>query len=202
MRPFYDHFIPAIPFCAFGISVHRLPVMLFADDDVKIFPESGQVPPRKDPAAEDAELFVRQRQNGNIDRAKRLGARYARHLRRLWRPGDTAPVLAQKKILYSYAVAKTIEERSPNSFLEQAALSAYHQNVQNRSKADYDTIVDSVAFTLYLLAERNRNDKSFGEVYAELCGHKHHEEYMGRGILLYHQYTADCASVFNRAGYR
>lgn len=173
-----------------------------ADDDIKIFPGSGTRIASGDSAQEDADEFVRQRNNGNIDRAKRLGARYARHLCRLWRPGDSSEVLSQKKVLYAYAVANAIEERSPNTFLEQAALSAFHQNVANRSAADHETIEDSAAFTLYLLAERDRCGAGFGRVYAQLCGREDDEEMVGKGIWLYHRYTADCASIFNRANYQ
>ena len=170
------------------------------DSDVKIFPTSGRSAAPQ-PDDDGADEFVRERDNGNLEKAKRLGRLFARHLRHLWRPGDTAAVLLQKKILYGYVVAKVIEKRSPNSVLEQAALGEFYREIRSRSPQEYDSIQDSVAFTKYLLSEHSPGDERFGGVFAEQCGRKGDPELCGKGILLYYRYTAHCMAVYNQIQY-
>ena len=124
------------------------------DEDVKIFPGSGFARAKK---AEDdgAAEFVRERDNGNLEKAKRAGDQMARKMRFLWRPGDTGPLHAQKKVLFAYAAAKAIEKHCHTSVLTQSVLSEFHRAVKAHSQYDYDLIQDSVAFTKYLLSERS-----------------------------------------------
>jgi len=169
------------------------------DADVKIFGGSASKP---DKTAEDdgAAEFVRERDNGNIDRAKQMGRQMAGKITRLWRIGDSTVLRTQKKVLFAYAAAKVIEKHCASSVLSHAALSQFHHAVQLRSQKDYEAIQDSVAFTKYLLSERGGKE-ALGAVFAELCGEKNNLTLQRKGISLYYRYTGDCLKIFDRAAF-
>ncbi len=169
------------------------------DGDIKIFSGSGGYAKANedDGAAE----FVRERDNGNLDKAKQLGRLLAQKVRRLWRIGDTPLLHKQKKVLYVYAAAKVIEMHCPSSVLSHAALSEFHRAVQQRSQKDYDSIQDSVAFTKYLLSERSGKE-ALGSVFAELCGEKGSAALQSRGMSLYYRYTGDCLAAFQQVEFQ
>ena len=170
------------------------------DEDVKIFPGSGFVGAEKtedDGAAE----FVRERDNGNLEKAKRAGNKMARRMRFLWRPGDSAPLHDQKKVLFAYAAAKAIEKHCHTSVLTQSVLSEFHHAVQANSRRDYDLIQDSVAFTKYLLSERSGKD-ALGGVFAELCKDKENDKLQRKGILLYYRYFSDCLMILTKTTFQ
>ena len=167
------------------------------DTDVKIFAGSGAVrvqPTEDDGAAE----FVRERENGNIDKAKQLGKMLARRLRWLRCFGDSSPILDQKKVLFSYVAVKVIGRQVQSSLLGQAALGEFYRSVQNHSQRDYDKIQDSVAFTKYLLSEQKAAKNAIGGVFAELCGQRENDALQNKGMQLYYRYTSDCMSICNQ----
>ena len=166
------------------------------DADIKIF--GGSVATGLKPAEDDgAAEFVRERDNGNIERAQQMGRQMARKLGHLWRLGDNAVLRSQKKVLFAYAAAKVIEKHCANSVLSHAALSEFHHAVQLRSQKEYEAIQDSVAFTKYLLSERGGKE-ALGAVFAELCGEKNSLTLQRKGISLYYRYTGDCLKIFDR----
>ena len=170
------------------------------DEDVKIFPGSGFVGAKK---AEDdgAAEFVRERDNGNLEKAKKAGAKMARKLRFLWRPGDSANLHAQKKVLFAYAAAKAIEKHCHTSVLTQSVLSEFHHAVKGHSQRDYDLIQDSVAFTKYLLSERGGKE-ALGGVFAELCDGKENDKLRCKGVLLYYRYFSDCLMILTKSSFQ
>jgi len=181
-------------------AVSRFAVLPEEDEDVKIFPGSGFFETKKaddDGAAE----FVRERDNVNLKKAKKAGDKMARRIRFLWRPGDSALLHAQKKVLFAYAAAKAIEKHCHTSVLTQSVLSEFHRAVKAHSMHDFDLIQDSVAFTKYLLSERSGND-ALGSVFAELCGDKTNGKLQRKGVLLYYRYFSDCLMILTKTSFQ
>lgn len=184
-------------------KILRAPVRFFSisadeeDTDVKIFSGSGAArirPTEDDGAAE----FVRERDNGNIDKAKQLGKMLARRLRWLWCFGDNTQVSDQKKVLFSYVAVKVIGRQIQSSLLGQAALGEFYRSVKIHSQRDYDKIQDSVAFTKYLLSEQKAAKNAIGGVFAELCGQRDNNALKNKGMQLYYRYTSDCMATCNQ----
>lgn len=170
------------------------------DEDMKIVPDLSPACPHRE-SDEAAGDFIRHRDNGNIQRARELGEQFAHSMKALESAAGDPVVLAQKKVLYAFVVNKVIEETAPDSILAQAALSSFYQAVQQIAPEDYATISDSVAFSLYILADRGRRNRSQdtpGEVFAELCGQRGREEYCYIGQSLYNQYHLDCMELCSR----
>ena len=167
------------------------------DEDMKIVPDLAPASPHQE-SDEAAGDFIRHRDNGNIQRAKELGEQFARSMKALESAAGDPVILAQKKVLYAFVVNKVIEEKAPDSILAQAALSSFYQTVEEIAPEDSDTISDSVAFSLYILADRGRRNRAQdtpGEVFAELCGQRGREEYCYIGQSLYNQYHLDCMEL-------
>ena len=183
------------------VGPNTAPVRFFApvdeDEDIKIY-GGGKVSGAAVPAEDDgAAEFIREKENGNLQRAKQLGTVLGRRLRHLWRFGDMAQELQQKKILYTFVASKIIKERCPGSLLAQAALAEFSKVVQAVSQQDYDSIQDSLAFTKYLLSQRKDVD-AVGQTFADLCGQKDDVHLKTKGIQLYYRYTSDCLKLFNQ----
>lgn len=170
------------------------------DYDVKIFPGSGYietVPKEDDGVAE----YIKERDNGNLKKAKQAGEKMSSKLRKLWRPGDSARQHTQKKVLFAYAAAKSIENHCDSSVLSQSILSEFYRSVKEHSQSDYDLIQDSVAFTKFLLSERNSRE-SLGVVFAELCGEKDDPKLQSKGMLLFYRYYSDCLMILNKTTFQ
>ncbi len=196
----------AAAFCAACLQRFRGGrLLLIADDDIKIAPDSmSDLFAPADSAQDAADAFVQQRQNGNIDRARRLGKKLARTLPRSLAGYEGLPqtdeTLRQVQLLYSYLVITTIEQCSPNSIVAQTALRVYHQTVRQDSEQAYEATVDSAGFTLYRLAQRR--GEAPGPVFAELCGSSQDPQLAQNGDCLYKRYQAHCHSLCQRAGYQ
>ncbi len=169
------------------------------DEDVKIFAGSGSC----NAFAEDdgAAEFVRERDNGNLDKARQLGCALAGQLGRLWRPGDSGLRLDQKKVLFAYAVARVAEQQCAGSVLRQAVVGEFQREVCARRPRDGSIIQDSAAFTKYLLAERSGTE-ALGQVFAELCGARGSTRLQGRGAALYRRYAGICTGLFAKKSFQ
>ena len=176
-------------------SICRFSYLEEEDADIKIF--SGS-PFSKSALAEDDEaaIFIRERDNGNIEKAKELGRTLAQRVEALCSDNDAALVAAQKKVLFGYACKKVVEGRCQNSVLARAALGAFLNGVKNASSADFELIQDSVAFTKYMLAEKDEQE-TVGNVFAGLCGRKDDDGFICEGNNLYSAYCAECISAYN-----
>lgn len=162
-----------------------------AEDDVKIFCGSAARPTEDDGAAE----FVRERDNGNLARARQLGNTFAQKLVRLRRFGDSSRRLAQKKLLFAFAASRVTERQCGGSVLEQAVMGEFRRTVAAHSGADGSALQDSAAFTQYLLAERG-GPRAVGGVFAQLCGGREGSTLQRRGEALYMEYTDFCTRQF------
>ena len=176
-------------------SVVRYSFLEQEDSDIKIF--SGSTFSKKAPMEdEEAAEFMRERDNGNIEKAKELGRILAEKVATLSGGGDPALFVEQKKVLYGYACKKVIEANCSSSLLARSAIGAFLKAVQAVSQSDFDTIQDSVAFTKYMLAEKD-DETGVGAVFAKLCGDKANASLICEGDKLYSVYCSECTAAYN-----
>ena len=99
------------------------------DSDIKIVPDK----PSKvfDMSEGAAYAFIREKTNGNMEKARALGKRFAGELT-AGRTGvaqfgvgafDDQDTLAQRNVLFAFIVGRVIEEMAPNSIVAQSAMS-------------------------------------------------------------------------------
>ena len=183
--------------------------LLFAvadDSDMKIAGDLSSIGSRHASGSEvdrAAQEFIRQKENGNIEKGKALGATFAQELLgSCTRVLQTIPssegelVRTQCKILYTFAVNKVIEEMSPNSVVAHATMSNYYQQIKEQDASLYRLVNDSTAFSLYILCSRSMKtgDRStYGEVFAKMCEEEQNPIYAKMGDDLFEFYYNMCA---------
>ncbi|MBC8584983.1 hypothetical protein [Youxingia wuxianensis] len=173
--------------------------MTFDDSDIKIMPDDpSEVFDMSEGAAN---AFVRETNNGNMEKAKKLGAQFAAGLIDpncvcVFGVGelDTVNTISQRKVLFAYVVNQVIEEMAPNSIVAQSALSSFYDAVQQQDAKTYELINDSAAFTMYILQARlvPNDGQGMGEVFAKLCGQEGQRLYINYGKELYNYFTITC----------
>ena len=131
------------------------------DSDIKIVPDK----PSKvfDMSEGAAYAFIREKTNGNMEKARALGKRFAGELT-AGRTGvaqfgvgafDDQDTLAQRNVLFAFIVGRVIEEMAPNSIVAQSAMSAFYETIERTSPEIYQQISDSAALSLYIFSARS-----------------------------------------------
>ncbi len=173
------------------------------DEDIKIAPKTFKPNrPPLDSGEEAARQFLEQKELGNIEKARELGASFAQAVINL----EDGPVAERGKkrtqrelhnqiVLYSYIVNRVIADHSPNSIVAQSCLGVFYKTVEAASAELFSHISDMAAFSLYVLCERskNRTDDEIGVIYAELCDFDGREEIIAEGNAFYRRIYAYCA---------
>ena len=132
------------------------------DSDIKIVPDK----PSKvfDMSEGAAYAFIREKTNGNMEKARALGKRFAGELT-AGRTGvaqfgvgafDDQDTLAQRNVLFAFIVGRVIEEMAPNSIVAQSAMSAFYETIERTSPEIYRQISDSAALSLYIFSARSK----------------------------------------------
>jgi hypothetical protein len=190
----------------------KQPAALFAaveDDDIKIAGGPHKAPAAQDTAELAAREFLRQKSNGNINQARRLGERFAGELWELAQSliMDDASGLTQQEIhhrllLCSYSANRVIAEFSPNSIVAQTALSRFYAEAEERSEVLYRHISDTAAFSLYILSERSGdNPAEIGKIYAKLSGNEGDAGKTRQGNEVYQGFYQRCKGIIEQVEY-
>ena len=170
----------------------NLAMAAIGDEDIKIANGSFKKTPMEDQAEQAARDFLRQRDIGNIDRARSLGKFYADSL---WSTAsemfavEDSKMSQQEKhhviLLCSYLINRIIAECSPNSIVAQTVLNAFYTSVEERSETLYRHISDTATFSLYILNERTGGDyRQVGEIFSRQCGYEGNENQVVKGISI------------------
>ncbi|MFQ9873015.1 MAG: hypothetical protein ACLRVT_08545 [Oscillospiraceae bacterium] len=179
------------------------------DEDMKIMPQDG-LPQQDDDSAEDsAEEYVREKDNGNMARAHRLGEVFAGEVLRekgVYTLGlsetESLLMLKHRRILFAFVVDRTLDECSPNSLLAQAALNVFYDAIQKEAPEFYREMNASGAFSLYLLSARGENPAvHVGEDFAELCQVPDQPQIAQMAEHLYDYFVGFCRDALERIGY-
>ncbi|MBE6907093.1 MAG: hypothetical protein E7476_12565 [Ruminococcaceae bacterium] len=180
--------------------------MQFDDSDMKIAPE--RISEVFDTSEGAANAFVREKSNGNMDKARKLGQQFAAELTvpskgaTLFGVGvfDNDNTMAQRKVLFAYVVNRVVEDMAPNSIVAQSVLSSFYESVRQQSAELYDLINDSAAFSLYMLARRSAPEKSeaVGRVFAQLCDKEGNPVFIRYGAELTDYFMMYCTQIMLR----
>jgi len=178
------------------------------DEDIKIATPGSfsKSRPAEDVSELEAQQFLRLKNDGSIDKARQLGAKYATILleKNEAAAGDQDPLCChQRLVLYSYVVNRAISDLSPNSLLAQTSLNVFYDELEEGSPELYRHVSDMAAFSLYILCERSnsRSEDEIGEVYARLCGSEGDRTVIDEGNALYRGFYERCREEFHSVGY-
>ncbi len=167
------------------------------DSDMKIAGDDFEpigTPADSAPVDDTARQLEEQKANGNLSRARRLGAILADEISSV--EGDSrttdSVLLTQRRILLAFAVEIGLEELLPNSLLTQTAQNIFYNSLQTTSPQFYDDLQASGAFSFYYLCVRDGRgpeDEQVGETFASLCGRKGDPAYCQMGRDLYRHFS-------------
>lgn len=173
------------------------------DSDMKIVPDKPSE--LFDSSEGAASAFVRERDNGNMEKARLLGIRFAGELTAetkgasLFGTGEPEPlqIQEQRKILFSYIVHSVVNDIAPNSIVAQSAISAFYETVNGISPEIYAMITDSAVYSLYIHSDRTApgDANALGRVFAHLCGRAQDEVFIRRAEQLVAYLIAYCTQV-------
>ena len=155
-------------------------------EDIKIYRQNTEEPPLSE-GEKAAREYRRQQENGNLERAHRLGEALYRLFLAMPVQGDYA---AQQWVLLSFLVENELEQQVKNTLLSQSVQSRFAELLEQQSPELAHTAHDARAFTLYTLNETRRSPRSEGEIFAKLCEQPENEEVIALGERLAEEFTA------------
>lgn len=128
-------------------------------EEVKIYRQHGIKEPALSEGEKAAREYRRQQQNGNLERAHRLGENLCTLFLGMPVEGEYA---AQQWVLLSYLVENELEQQVENPLLEQSAHSRFAEELEQQAPELARTVHDARAFTLYTLNETRRTPPQRG----------------------------------------
>ena len=171
------------------------------DSDMKIAPEypsrrEDEQPQQNEELNELFQEVVENRQNGNREKAVRLGQELA------WDTVDLdgramsgsssgeSPLLKRhRKILFAFAVDQSIDRKAANPLVAEVISSSFYGELQRRDPALYQEMQRSGAFSLYLLCSRERPPQGYGEEFAKLIQRPEDSQAIQLGDTLYAEFV-------------
>lgn len=142
-------------------------------------------------------IFEQERKNGNLERARQLGAILASEVFSYYPPDislQSELVINQARILYCFAVNVTLEKHTKNSIIAKKALSAFNETLKAEAPNFYSSMEQPDAFSFYYLEYRGKPEaqKGIGKVFAMLCSMQGNEFFELKGEQLYNTF---CESI-------
>jgi len=113
-------------------------------EEVKIYRQHGIKEPALSEGEKAAREYRRQQQNGNLERAHRLGETLCALFLGMPVEGEYA---AQQWVLLSYLVENELEQQVENPLLEQSAHSRFAEELEQQAPELARTVHDARAFT-------------------------------------------------------
>ncbi len=166
-------------------------------EEIKIYRQNTKEPPLSE-GEKAAREYRRQQENGNLERAHRLGEALYRLFLAMPVKGEYA---AQQWVLLSFLAENELEQQVENTLLSQSAQSRFAELLEQQSPELARTVHDARAFTLYTLNETRRSPRSEGEIFAKLCGQPENEEVIALGERLAEDFTGRITEAVAAAGF-
>ncbi|MCL2089365.1 MAG: hypothetical protein FWH14_07775 [Oscillospiraceae bacterium] len=143
-----------------------------------------------------AALFEAEKNNGNLEKARQLGAILAAEVDS--NDGEFVfgldnrenhDIILQRRLLLAFTITKALEMFAPNAITAKTASGFFLDTVKVTSPHIYADIRENPAFSYYLLALRESKSKSgnsaVGKTFSKLCGREEDEIYKELGEALY-----------------
>lgn len=160
------------------------------DEDIKIFH-----PKKTDGAGGDlmhlAALTDIYRRNGNMDKAVKLGEKFAAIVPEEEFPRDAAKLqnneLVQLRSLMSFSAQVALQKYMPHSMLATQAVNAMFEKLKEDSPGMFMNISDGTSFTFYYLALRKKEniEEEIGKSFAMLCDRDNDDYFINLGSKVY-----------------
>ena len=170
------------------------------DSDVKVFPSSGFGAPSGDVSEREAQEYVENRQNGNIDIAREMGRQLA-GLVIGYRPeeepflGDEQ-LLFQSRVLYLFAARTACDIYSPSPIVASTASQSLSDTISRQAAEVYNAFITSRTVTLYFLAlDADDVGQAVGKAFASVCDHPEDVFYVHLGSGLYETFLSRCRAI-------
>lgn len=167
-----------------------------SENDVRIYVSKKEMNKNASEFAGNFDAVMRQRANGSIDKARRLGASLATiaptgdgdgifvnlkdHLSPKFFVQD---ILYQIRVLLVFACETLLQMELPTELLSTTAIASMYNAMENDMPGFYSNIANGAAFTFYYLAIQKDGDMSenIGEAFAMLCSVKNKESFVLAG---------------------
>ncbi len=176
------------------------------DSDMKIAGESFDPPVGSDDGEATAKQLEAEKANGNLCRARRLGAIMAEEVSAIEGENKTEEpaILTQRRILLAFAVEVGLDAFLPNTLLAQTAQSIFYDTLRLTASAFYEDLQESGAYSFYFLCLREgRNvETRVGETFAGLCGKAGDTQLAHTGAALYVRFIDQVRSFVETMEFR
>ena len=176
-------------------------IICFADDDsdIKIAPSKGVGKNVADDTAGIEIDLESQKENGNIERAKKLGLDIAslfdaQKYKNITKSPDN---ITQAKLLLAFTTFFETETEIKNSILLKSCQYEITSSIKSEYPELYQNMVNSPAFTMYYLCVRTEDDiaNEIGKTYAKLVGDKDSVELSTEGREIFLKFKTDIDEI-------
>lgn len=169
--------------------------MRFDDSDIKIFTGGGSVGDDNSEILKLAEESKRHRNNGNSEKAKKIGVILAEAAPKELNDPALKKFVGDPEILYEIKVLSVFTGESsahiymPNPILATTAVNAMYDNLKSQFPGFYNNIIDGTEFSFYYLNLRRGIDveENIGKTFAMLCEDENNQELMKLGETVYRE---------------
>ena len=167
-----------------------------SENDVRIYVSKKEMNKNASDFSGNFDAVMRQRANGNIDKARKLGAVLATiaptgdgdgilvnlkdHLSTKFFVQD---ILYQIRVLLVFACETLLQIELPTELLSTTAIASMYDAMEKDAPGFYSNIANGAAFTFYYLAIQKGGDISanIGEAFAMLCSVKNKDSFVLAG---------------------
>ena len=167
-----------------------------SENDVKIYVSKKEMNKNASEFAGNFDAVMRNRANGNIDKARRLGESLATmtptsdgdgifvnlkdHLSPKFFVQD---ILYQIRVLLVFACETILQIELPSELLSTTAISSMYHAIEEDTPGFYSNIANGAAYTFYYLAVQKGGDisENIGEAFAMLCSVKNKDSFVLAG---------------------
>lgn len=167
-----------------------------SENDVKIYVSKKEMNKNASEFAGNFDAVMRHRANGNIDKARKLGATLATiaptgegdgifvnlrdHLSQKFFVQD---ILYQIRVLLVFACETILQIELPTELLSTTAIASMYDVMEKDMPGFYSNIANGAAFTFYYLAVQKGGDisENIGEAFAMLCSVKNKDSFVLAG---------------------
>lgn len=171
-----------------------------SENDVRIYVSKKEMNKNTGEFAGNFDAVMRQRANGNIDKARKLGAALATiaptgegdgifvNLRDHLSPKFfVQDILYQIRVLLVFACETLLQIELPTELLSTTAIASMYDAMEKDMPGFYSNIANGAAFTFYYLAIQKGSDipENIGEAFAMLCSVKNKDSFVLAGKTIW-----------------
>lgn len=186
-----------------------------SENDVRIYVSKKDMNKSAAEFAGNFDAVMRQRANGNIDKARRLGEVLATvaptddgdgifvNLRDHLSPKFfVQDILYQIRVLLVFACETLLQMELPTELLSTTAIASMYNAMEKHMPGFYSNIANGAAFTFYYLALQKGGDisENMGEAFAMLCSVKNKDSYVLAGKTVWNIAVDIIGKEIDKAG--